>query len=174
MRTSKAYNTLQAMTALVSRFQPGATSNAAYIHIGLFSGEPPTDDKLMSIIGGASSAATWPSTTLTPSENFLGDVALGSITPVMDFDNNILVLPFSAQANQITIAKSDIPTWFILRVSTTGNAADNWTGFSASAPVWAVVAGTVGDENSNADMKILGGAVTAGQPVRIADMRIKL
>ena len=62
----------------------------------------------------------------------------------------------------------------MMRLAQTVSAADTFAGFAAGATAYEIIVGTVGDENSAADMKILGGAVVAGQPVRIADMRIKL
>lgn len=177
MRVSKAFNSLQAMVALNWRMVPGAYVAANTAHVALFSGTPPTDDQLTAMLSTASGSTTWsaaPISQFATLSNFLGDVVLNQFIPVMDYDNNILQLPFSSQPNLITIPTSGTPTWFLMRVTSVASAGDAWANFAAGTNCYVLMTGTVGDENSSADMRILGGAVTAAQPVRIADMRIKL
>lgn len=177
MRVSKAYNTLQSQIALCTRMSPGSFVGGNLTHLALFSGTPPTDEQLQALLTTANTLTTWSAAAIsafaTPT-NFLGNVSLGTFTPTMDYDNNVLNLPLSSQPNVFNIAASGTPTWFMLRQCSAGTAVDNWTGFTTGTNLHNCIVGTVGDENSNADLKILGGAVVAGQLLRVADMRIKL
>ncbi|QZE56278.1 hypothetical protein pEaSNUABM3_00081 [Erwinia phage pEa_SNUABM_3] len=177
MRVSKAFNSLQGMIALNWRLVPGSAASANTVHIALFSGTPPTDDQLQAMLSTTNTMFTWSAAALSSfatQSNFLGDATLSSFVPNMDYDNNIINLPFSSQPNTMTIATSGTPTWFLMRVTSVASAGDSWTNFVAGTNCYALMTGTVGDENSTADLRILGGTVTAGQPVRVADMRIKL
>lgn len=176
MRVSKAYNTVQAMQSILARMAGGSAVTATACHVALFSGTPPTDDQLQAMIATANSQIAWTASTISAfatSANFLGDVALASFTPALDIDNNTLLIPLSAQANLATVASTGTPTWFMLRLTSATTATDTFVGFTTGTNAYVIITGTVGDENSAADMKVLGGTVTVGQPLRIADMRIK-
>lgn len=176
MRASKAFNSSMAMAALFQRITSGANVGANLIHVALFSGTPPTDDQLTAMNAATASQFTWNAAAISAfavQAQMLANCAVQSIMPVMDFDNNILSLPIGGQANLATVAAAGTPTWFMLRMTTTASASDNWAGFTAGGNATIVITGTVGDENSNADMKILGGTVALNQPVRLADLRIK-
>lgn len=176
MRVSKAYNSFMAMTALNPRLPPNSNTAVNAVHIALFSGEPPTDAQLNAMITTSGQTIPWSAAAINSfasALNFLGDVTCGIMTVTMDLDNNVMQLPFSAQANLATIAASGTPTWFMMRLTAAASAADTFAGFAAGSSAYVVITGTVGDENSNADLKIVGGTVIAGQPLRLADMRIK-
>ena len=176
MRVSKAYNTVQAQIALLGRLAPGNTVTAGFTHVALFSGTPPTDDQLQTLLGTTNTMTSWSATLIAAfatQTNFLGNVALGAYVPTMDYDNNVLNLPLSAQPNLFTIATSGTPTWFMLRQCSAAITQDAWANFVQGTNLYNCIIGTVGDENSAADLKIVGGTVTAGQPLRIPDMRIK-
>lgn len=175
MRVSKAYNSFMTMVALNTRFTPGASSAGNAPHIGLFNGTVPTDAQLSALMTTVANAITWSPAAIAPfatAANFLGDLMCGTMPIVMDYDNNVIQLPFSAQQNLATIATSGTPTWFMMRLAA-AQAVDTFAGFSGGGTGYVVIVGTVGDENSTADLKIMGGTVTAGQPLRLADMRIK-
>lgn len=177
MRVSKAFNSFQAMAALNFRMVPGSYVAANTTHIALFSGTPPTDDQLTALLFTTANQIAWSSTAIAAfatQSNFLGDVVLNQFIPVMDYDNNVFQLSFSSQPNIISVSTSGTPTWFLMRVTSTAAGGDAWNNFIAGTNGYVIMTGTVGDENSSADMRILGGSVTAAQPVRIADMRIKL
>lgn len=175
MRVSKAYNSFMAMVSLNTRFSPGSNSAANTPHLALFNGAMPTDAQLMALTTVAANSITWTAAAIAPfatAANFLGNVMCGVMPIAMDYDNNVIQLPFSSQQNLMTIATSGTPTWFMMRLSA-AQAVDTFAGFSGGGVGYVVIVGTVGDENSTADLKILGGTVTAGQPVRASDMRIK-
>lgn len=177
MRVSKAYNTLQAQIALCFRMPPNSTIAAGIVHVALFSGTPPTDDQLQTMLATTNTMTSWSASLISAfatQTNFLGNVALGAFVPTMDFDNNVMNLPLSAQPNLFTIATSGTPTWFMLRQCSASITADAWANFVSGTNLYNCIVGTVGDENSAADLKIVGGTVTAGQPLRVPDMRIKL
>ncbi|QZE58984.1 hypothetical protein MPK64_gp081 [Erwinia phage pEa_SNUABM_16] len=176
MRISKAYNSFMAMAALNQRMPPNSNTAVNTIHVGLFSGTPPTDAQLSAMITTASTTAPWSASAISAfatAANFLGDVMCGVVPIAMDMDNNIMQIPLSAQANLATIAAAGTPTWFMMRLAQTASAADTFAGFTTGSNAYVIITGTVGDENSNADLKIVGGTVAMNQPLRIADLRIK-
>lgn len=176
MRASKAYNSTQAMAALFQRMTPGSSIAANLIHVALFSGTPPTDDQLTALNTTTASQFTWTASTISAfaaQYQMLANCAVQAITPTMDYDNNILSLPLGGQSSLATVAAAGTPTWFMLRMTTAAQTSDAWGGFSNGNIATVVITGTVGDENSNADMRILGGTVALNQPVRLADLRIK-
>lgn len=176
MRVSKAYNTIQAQIALSFRMPPGSAIAAGIVHVALFSGTPPTDDQLQTLLATTNTMTSWSASLISAfatQSNFLGNVTLGAFTPTMDYDNNVFNLPLSAQPNLFTIATSGTPTWFMLRQCSAAITTDAWANFVQGTNLYNCLVGTVGDENSAADLKIVGGTVTAGQPVRVPDMRIK-
>ncbi|QZE57291.1 hypothetical protein MPK71_gp082 [Erwinia phage pEa_SNUABM_1] len=176
MRASKAYNSTQAMAALFQRMTPGSNIAANLIHVALFSGTPPTDDQLTALNTTTASQFTWNAAAIAAfatQTQMLANCVVQSIQPVMDYDNNILSLPIGGQSNLATVAAAGTPTWFMLRMTTAASAADTWAGFVAGTNATVVITGTVGDENSSADLRIFGGTVALNQPVRLADLRIK-
>lgn len=176
MRASKAFNSSMAMAALFQRITVGASLGANLMHVALFSGTPPTDDQLTALNTTSASQFAWGSAVISgfalPSQ-MLANCVVQAITPTMDFDNNILSLPIGGQSNLATVVADGTPTWFMLRITTATSTSDSWAGFVAGANAAVIITGTVGDENSNADMKILGGTVALNKPVRLADLRIK-
>lgn len=176
MRVSAAFNSQQAMIALLPRLVPNTAVTDRTCHLALFSGPVPTDDQMMTLLGSAASVAPISAAAIASfatASNFLGSVALGSFTPVVDPDNMILQLPLSAQTNNIAVAASGTPTFFIFRQLTTAQTASTFDAFAATGNAYTLLWGTVGNENSQADMKIVGGTVTAGQAIRPSDIRIK-
>jgi len=176
MRASKAYNSTQAMAALFQRLVPGSNVAANMIHVALFSGTPPTDDQLTALNAATASQFAWSAAAISAfaaQYQMLANCAVQAITPTMDYDNNILSLPIGGQSSLATVAAAGTPTWFMLRMTTTASSADTWAGFVAGGNATVIITGTVGDENSSADMRILGGTVALNQPVRLADLRIK-
>ena len=176
MRASKAFNSSMAMAALFQRITAGASLGANLMHVALFSGTPPTDDQLTALNTTSASQFTWNAAAISAfavQAQMLANCAVQAITPTMDFDNNILSLPIGGQSNLATVAAAGTPTWFMLRMTTAASTADTWAGFIGGTNATVIITGTVGDENSNADMKILGGTVALNQPVRLADLRIK-
>ncbi len=176
MRVSSAFNSQQAILSLLPRLGPNTTVSANTCHLALFSGPVPTDDQMMGLLYPLSSVAPMSAALIAafaPSSAFLGDVALNSFIPTVDADNMIYQLPLSAQSNNIAIAASGTPTFFIFRQGSTAQPASTFDGFAAAGNAYTLLWGTVGNENSTADMKIVGGTVTAGQAIRPSDIRIK-
>lgn len=176
MRVSASFNSNQSLVNLLNRFVPGTAINDNLLHVGLFTGTMPTDDQINAMLVAAQ-AISWSSTATSAfatSANFLGDVNCLSITPVIDTDALNFVLPLSAQANNFTIATSGTPTWFMARLCSAAQAGAAFANWAAGTNCYAMIYGTVGDENSTADLKIVTGTVTAGMPVRPSDIRIKI
>lgn len=65
------------------------------------------------------------------------------------------------------------PTFFIaLGTSTASTDASSWAAFISGTYAYSVIIGTVGDEDSNAEMKLVGGKIVAGQGYRFTDLAI--
>ncbi|QYW04754.1 hypothetical protein MPK74_gp086 [Erwinia phage pEa_SNUABM_7] len=176
MRVSASFNSNQSLVNLLLRFVPNSTMLDNVLHVGLFNGTMPTDDQILALLG-SSQLPTWTAAAVAPfatASNFLGDLACLSIVPTIDPDALSLVIPLSSQANNFVIATSGTPTWFMMRLCAAASAGSAFANWSASTTCSALVWGTVGDENSTADLKIVGGTVTANVAVRPSDIRIKL
>lgn len=174
MRVSQQLNRHQAMGTVVPALGPTALPNNT-LHLALFSGTPPTDDQLLAMLGSNQTVA-WSTAAIAAfatATNFLADVTLLSHQFTFDPESMTLLLPMSTQANLFTVTKSDAPTWFMIRRTSGAAATDNFVGFTGGSTASAIIVGTVGDENSTADLKLVGGLVTTNTPVRVSDLRIK-
>lgn len=175
MRVSPDFNRINANACVLSLMNGSIPQ--ARLHIALFSGTPPTDDRLITMLttassvywGGATIIAEW-----ATSANLLADLNVHAVTSVVDAETMTWNLPLSVQAGQFVVAQAGTPTWFMARYTTSsaqGNGA--FTDFCSGGIAQCIITGTVGDENSNAELKIVGGTVALNAPVRAADLRIK-
>ncbi|QZE55943.1 hypothetical protein pEaSNUABM52_00085 [Erwinia phage pEp_SNUABM_52] len=177
MRTAQAYNRNAGLINQAQRLFGTVSANA--LHLALFSGTMPTDDQLTALLGTASQSVLWSAGTIAAfatTGNFLADVVFPqSFVPVTDIENMQMSFPLSAQTATFTAAQAGTPTWFLLRISSAAQTSDAWAGFSSGTNAYTIIVGTVGDENSAADLKIVGGAVTMNTlaPIRPMDLRLK-
>lgn len=144
----------------------------------LFTGAPPTKEELNAHGNGSASQNTGNNSIYTNMQAFLtarnadyvGGIA-GS-KPVMQLSGqNVPILTAAAMNAKFVAANNDnrtcyilrdaVPTWFLL-IGAQTQLINISTGLEAGASLDSlVVCGTVGDENSNADLRLVGGEVFA-------------
>ena len=173
MRVSPDFNRINANACVLALMNGNIPQGR--LHIALFSGTPPTDDRLITMLG-TTPYVPWGGNTISEwatMANFLADLNVQAVTGVVDVDTMTWNVPLSVQAGQFVVAQAGTPTWFMARytASTSGNNA--FTDFCYGGNALCIITGTVGDENSNAELKIVGGTVALNAPVRAADLRIK-
>lgn len=174
MRVSPDFNRINANACVLPLMNGNIPQGR--LHIALFSGTPPTDDRLITMLttassvpwGGASIIAEWATAT-----NFLADLNVQAVTGVVDVETMTWSVPLSVQAGQFVVAKAGTPTWFMARYTSSAQSNTAFTDFCSGSTAQCIITGTVGDENSNAELKIVGGTVALNAPVRAADLRIK-
>lgn len=173
MRVSPDFNRINANACVLPLMNGNIPQGR--LHIALFSGTPPTDDRLITMLTTASSIpnissaiAEW-----ATSANFLADLNVQAVTSVVDVETMTWNVPLSVQAGQFVVAQAGTPTWFMARYTTSAQGNNAFTDFYSGGNAQCIITGTVGDENSNAELKIVGGTVALNAPVRAADLRIK-
>jgi len=174
MRVSQDFNRHQALMALYQRLSTATTNGQ--LHVALFSGTPPTDEQLQALLDGTAAGFTWSAARLASfatSANFLADIALDVTTATYDPVTMQHVIPCSQQATNMVVAANGTPTWFLMRLSTVATTGMDFVGFTSAGVAYVCVTGTVGDENSNADLRIKGGTVSTGVQIRPMDFRFK-
>ncbi|WOL24650.1 hypothetical protein fHeYen902_304c [Yersinia phage fHe-Yen9-02] len=169
----------------------GMFSNTAFLgagnttHIGVFSGDAATITTAMKAyyrdtakpLTNPSNLEVWDASTLATfgltDTNFLGVfVCNEAVTRTIDSVTGSLTFNLSATGGDLISLKSGTPSVFVLRYSTVASSTVSFASFAASSGANVIMFGTVGDENSEADLKILGGALTQGQHYRMTDLTI--
>lgn len=173
MRVSPDFNRINASANILALMNGSIPSNR--LHIALFSGAIPTDDRLITLVTSASTVP-WGSSPISEwatAANFLADLNVQAVVSVTDIETMTWTVPLSTQSGQFIVGQAGTPTWFMARYtnSTSGNNA--FGDFCGGGSAQVVIVGTVGDENSNAELKIFGGTVALNNPVRAADLCIK-
>lgn len=173
MRVSPDYNRINASACILSLMN-GPISQSR-LHIALFSGTPPTDDRLITMVTTASSITNISSAIAewATSANFLADLNVQAVTSVVDVETMTWNVPLSVQAGQFVVAQAGTPTWFMARYTRSTSGGNAFSDFYSGGELFGIITGTVGDENSDAELKIVGGTVALNAPVRAADLRIK-
>lgn len=81
---------------------------------------------------------------------------------------------FTAVTTDLVGAVAGTPTFFVgLRTSAAGTDASTWAAMISGTYVDDVIIGTVGNEDSDAELKLVGGAVVVGQGYRMTDINIQ-
>ena len=173
MRVSPDFNRINANACVLALMNGNIPQGR--LHIALFSGTPPTDDRLITMLSTSSSVSWGPSAIAewATSANFLADLNVQAVTSVVDVETMTWNVPLSVQAGQFVVAQAGTPTWFMARYTTSAQGNNAFTDFYSGGNAQCIITGTVGDENSNAELKIVGGTVALNAPVRAADLRIK-
>ncbi len=174
MRVAQDFNRHQALLGVVPRIN--AALATGQLHIALFSGTPPTDAQLQSLMDTSNGTFVWNPTKLAAfatSANFLADVAVDVFTPVFDASTLTHVLPISQQANNMVVSANGTPTWFLARYAAASTTTADFTNFAKADTGYVCLSGTVGDENSSADLRIAGGVVSTTVQLRPMDLRFK-
>ena len=155
------------------------TANTQYttqcFYVLLFTGQKPTADELNAYGNGVQWAANQQYTNnqrliLDRNADYVGGIGGVRPTPFIaqqfiSIDCATGMATRSVSANNDTrncyFAKDAVPTWFLLVISGTSqmNLATGLQHATSASLDAVTVCGTVGDENSSADLKILGGAI---------------
>ena len=81
---------------------------------------------------------------------------------------------FTAVTTDLIGAGNGTPTFFIaLRTSSAGTDASTWAAFTSGTSVDEIMIGTVGNEDSDAELKVVGGVIVSGQGYRMTDLNIQ-
>lgn len=138
--------------------------------IGLFSGPVPdfvTNTKTAQRSGG-SLAGSDLLANLDPSVVLHGVGIFDDAIPVLS-EGTTKVLQLSSVDQDVVGLVDGTPTWFYFRVSDTTTTSANLSGLQAGNAIYYIV-GTVGNETSDADLRILGGQVKQSQTYRCTDL----
>jgi hypothetical protein len=184
------------------KIKSGLGFNAALVAEGLltdtgmsfmymFSGTMPTQAQVLAAMTGGSALYTNYGGTVdfTKLMTSLPDAVplvycryASGVTPVYQGPDHF-TLPLTATSEQGIVINAGTPTWFMYGVYHTSVNAnfyamqggttvrpDNTGGTLTGLTVF----GSVGNENSTADMKVVGGTVTAGTPYKFLDLDITI
>lgn len=178
MLVTSSFLMMEHLTTGMSGNMNGTSEASAYA-FGLFSGNRPTKAQLRNFCvndGGTYKNVCYYRTNITLA-NLL--TALAGKTVIDQVNQNAvlktsltpdrLVIPFSELPDKTVSLQDDAPTWGILMLHTASG--------SASINSWvsrAMIYFTVGDENSDADMKIQGGTIPKGQSWKPNDMALTI
>lgn len=173
MRVSPDFNRINANACVLPLMNGNIPQGR--LHIALFSGTPPTDDRLITMLTSLSSVP-WGTSTIAEwatAANFLADLNVQTVVSVVDVETMTWNVPLSVQAGQFVVAQAGTPTWFMARYTRSTSGGNAFSDFYSGGELFGIITGTVGDENSDAELKIVGGTVALNAPVRAADLRIK-
>lgn len=92
-----------------------------------------------------------------------------------DFSMNRKVnVNFTAVTTDLIGAANGTPTFFIgLRTSAAGTDASTWAAFNSGSYIDEFIIGTVGNEDSDAELKLVGGSIVTGQGYRFTDLNLQ-
>lgn len=178
MISNKDMQISKGLAPIYDVFVPTTTSVLG--KIGLFTGAMPSLSSLPPNINqnGSISVAQLLTDLGVVQAQFLGNINFTTAVtrkPVVTHD---------AVARKIGVSFSNIttdllgiavgtPTFFIaISTASVGTDASSWAAFISGGNAYSVIIGTVGDEDSNAEMKLVGGKIVAGQGYRFTDLAI--
>lgn len=184
MISSKNMNASKMLSAFLEIFTPPSTSFQC--KIGLFNGTLPnivavpdtvtqtqllTPTQLMIALGITS-------TQFLGCQNYsttAGRKPLVTVGRNADYSVNRKVnVNFTAVTTDLIGAAAGTPTFFIaLRTSAAGTDASTWAAFISGTYVDDFIIGTVGNEDSDADLKLVGGSIVSGQGYRFTDLNVQ-
>ncbi|AXG66478.1 hypothetical protein JA13_075 [Dickeya phage vB_DsoM_JA13] len=173
----------KALTALMEIFTP--TSSSVQCRVGLFSGTMP-DLVLPATI--AQNMTIAPGTFLTAlgitQAQFLGCQHYSTTVgrrPVVTIGKNAdgsrnrkINVNFTAVTTDLIGAANGTPTFFVaMRSSASVTDASTWATFIGGTSVDDIIIGTCGNEDSDAELKIVGSNIVLGQGYRMTDLNIQ-
>lgn len=177
MLMTSSMTLIESLASDVAATDTGKTTLISAYGVQLLSGPRPTKAQIQaSIYTYAGNDVVYYGTLLTNLQAQLG----GKL--VINMSNPALVLPvtwthdrfslaFSEITDQTASLQDDAPTWGLIYLFHKGGAA------AGALSIWTprvLLYFTVGDENSDADMKIKGGFIPKGTPWRINDVDITI
>lgn len=177
MISSKDMQISKGLISIYDIFVP--TSTSVLSKIGLFSGVmpsliiPPSLTQAMAL-----TPAQFMSDLGIAQAQYLGHINFTSATtrkPVLTNDtvNRKIGVSFSAITTDLIGAVAGTPTFFIA-MSTIAASTDvsNYAAWVSGSGVDTIIMGTVGDEDSNAELKLVGGKIVVGQGYRFTDLSL--
>lgn len=88
--------------------------------------------------------------------------------------NRKLNINFSNITSDLIGTVAGTPTFFVaMKTSAAGTDASSWAAMVSGTNLLDVIIGSVGDEDSNADLKLVGGKIVVGQGYRFTDFNIQ-
>ena len=174
----------KALSTILEIFTP--TSTSIMCKVGLFNGTMPNLILPDSIAQNfAIAPATFLAALGVTSAQFLGcqnysttagrkpTVTIGQ-DPITKVKNRKINVNFTAVTTDLIGAANGTPTFFIaLRTSAAGTDASTWAAFTSGTAVDEIMIGTVGNEDSDAELKVVGGVIVSGQGYRMTDLNIQ-
>lgn len=184
MISNKDYVGAKILQTLLEIFTPNSTG--VQCRVGLFTGTmpnllvPDTIPQNMSITPanfmtalGVLQAQFLGCQNYTASAGRKPTVTIGQ-DPVTKVKNRKININFTAVTTDLIGAANGTPTFFIaLRTGATGTDASTWAAFTSGSTVDAIMIGTVGNEDSDAELKLVGGSIVIGQGYRMTDLNIQ-
>lgn len=146
------------------------------LHIGLFKGEQQPMQRLFDN-SAPSNIYTWTNIATQlglVQSNFLGSISCPALTPIFNPTARTLTLPLAPIAANLVGRADGVPTYYVARIGT-ANAANTWAGFNAAGTITgALWTGTVGDEDSDAELRFVSGEIKLDQAYRFLDLSIQI
>ena len=178
MLVTSSFLMMEHLTNGMSTNMNGATEGSTYA-LGLFSGARPTKAQLQNLCvndGGTYKNVCYYRTLNTLNTlltALAGKIVIDMVNQNISIRLNLtpdrLLIPFSELADKVNSLQDDAPTWGLLMLHSAAASASitNWVSR-------AMIYFTVGDQNSNADMKIQGGFIPKGQSWKPNDMALNI
>lgn len=174
MNNNRGANSCLALATVQAMFTAPATTTS----IAFFKGTVPDLDALINSFAAGTnviSAAAMATALGATTDNCLAVQRLPLLTPTYDPQMNVWRVGLSALTGNVPGLASGVPTYAIIRQGTSTAAADTWSGgFANAVNVANIMLFTVGDETSNAELRLLGGQIVSGQSYRMTDLQISL
>ena len=160
-------NTMYKAALISSQLLNTASKNK---FVALYSGPVPTKEQLRSVVGGSGNIDLQALRELSVGRTLLGMIPNFTAAVNAYVSGGQLVIPFSAASLRVTPIVEGTPTWFLY--ATASSAVTNAE--TGSAQLYMPIVGTVGDENSSADMIIVGGNLLTGVNYQLMDIKLNL
>ena len=174
MINNRGANSCLALASLQAMFS--ATAN--FTSIGFFKGAvPDLDTAVAQLTAGTNviNALTLANALGATTDNCLAVMRLPLMTPSYDPAMNVWRIGLSSLTGNVPGLATGVPTFAVIRQGTAVGATDTWSGgFANGVGVSNALVATVGDENSSAELRILGGQIISGQSYRMTDLQFSL
>ena len=178
MLVTSSFLMMEHLTTGMATNMNGSTEGSIYA-LGLFSGARPSKAQLQNLCvnDGSGYKNVCYYRTLNTLNTLLtalaGKIVIDMVNQNISIRLNLtpdrLLIPFSELTDKVNSLQDDAPTWGLLMLHSAAASASisNWVSR-------AMIYFTVGDHNSNADMKIQGGFIPKGQSWKPNDMALNI
>lgn len=181
IKSSIGFNTAIIANGIKTDFAPVAGSGNPTVVMMVFSGTVPTASQLLAAANSVTGQIDYAALTAnSPDRQLLVYCCYKEdLTPTVRGPDHI-VFPLTTAAAQGLVVNAGTPTWFLFgnvkstNVSTITNTASGSPETVTGTKLGFTVLGTVGNESSTADMKIVGGTITTGAPYKFLDLDVTI